>query len=550
MNKNNSNAQVNNEELISMDDLLKNDMGTAVETNKEEALDAQTDVDIEVADPKAPEKADKSKNIGIKYGAAAAVGVGVAAAGAYAVEGMNNQGASVESEGQAEEAVANDDMNSTATAEEIENIITGGMGEPAEDDNDAEEEVIEEQVSMQQAAAEEVALEGEESILEEEAVLTGEESILDEVAPAVEEIALEGEESILDEEAVLTGEESILDEVAPAVEEVALEGEESILEEEAVLTGEESILDEVAPAAEEVALDSEESILDEEIALEGEESILDEEIALEGEESILDDAIDEVSDNVNQIDDSAMLHFDLNDVTLSHAVNDHMDFSQAFAAARADVGANGVFEWRGSVYGTFYEDEWNNVSDEYKEAFNNHDWTNEFNLADDSINRIDEEPVFLASGDAEPNVIDDDLFAHLPNEIPDDNTPNVIDDASAAARESFDMSGIGHIADNGGHAIDGFALNVAPEESVVPDLVADSIDDFSGAYVLTDDPGANMIAMADDIIDVLPVDIAENVDIDVQVMNVTPADDMSVFEPMDNMLEDDVNIDSFGDMII
>ena len=467
MNKNNSNAQVNNEELISMDDLLKNDMGTAVETNKEEALDAQTDVDIEVADPKAPEKADKSKNIGIKYGAAAAVGVGVAAAGAYAVEGMNNQGASVESEGQAEEAVANDDMNSTATAEEIENIITGGMGEPAEDDNDAEEEVIEEQVSMQQAAAEEVALEGEESILDEE-------------------IALEGEESILDEE----------------------------------------------------------------IALEGEESILDEEIALEGEESILDDAIDEVSDNVNQIDDSAMLHFDLNDVTLSHAVNDHMDFSQAFAAARADVGANGVFEWRGSVYGTFYEDEWNNVSDEYKEAFNNHDWTNEFNLADDSINRIDEEPVFLASGDDEPNVIDDDLFAHLPNEIPDDNTPNVIDDASAAAHESFDMSGIGHIADNGGHAIDGFALNVVPEESVVPDLVADSIDDFSGAYVLTDDPGANMIAMADDIIDVLPVDIAENVDIDVQVMNVTPADDMSVFEPMDNMLEDDVNIDSFGDMII
>ncbi len=537
MNKNNSNAQVNNEELISMDDLLKNDMGTAVETNKEEALDAQTDVDIEVADPKAPVKADKSKNIGIKYGAAAAVGVGVAAAGAYAVEGMNNQGAAVESEGQAEEAVANDDMNSAATAEEIENIITGGMGEPAEDDNDAEEEVIEEQVSMQQAAAEEVALEGEESILDEvapaveEVALEGEESILEEVAPAAEEVALEGEESILEEEAVLTGEESILDEVAPAAEEVALEGEESILDEE-------------------IALEGEESILDEEIALEGEESILDEEIALEGEESILDDAIDEVSDNVNQIDDSAMLHFDLNDVTLSHAVNDHMDFSQAFAAARADVGANGVFEWRGSVYGTFYEDEWNNVSDEYKEAFNNHDWTNEFNLADDSINRIDEEPVFLASGDAEPNVIDDDLFAHLPNEIPDDNTPNVIDDASAAAHESFDMSGIGHIADNGGHAIDGFALNVAPEESVVPDLVADSIDDFSGAYVLTDDPGANMIAMADDIIDVLPVDIAENVDIDVQVMNVTPADDMSVFEPMDNMLEDDVNIDSFGDMII
>lgn len=43
-------------------------------------------------------------------------------------------------------------------------------------------------------------------------------------------------------------------------------------------------------------------------------------------------------------------------------VNDDVSFSEAFADARRQVGAGGVFEWRGHVYGTYYEDEWNNMS--------------------------------------------------------------------------------------------------------------------------------------------------------------------------------------------
>lgn len=40
-------------------------------------------------------------------------------------------------------------------------------------------------------------------------------------------------------------------------------------------------------------------------------------------------------------------------------VDDDMSFAQAFAAARSQVGAGGVFEWHGSYYGTYYEEEWN-----------------------------------------------------------------------------------------------------------------------------------------------------------------------------------------------
>lgn len=38
-------------------------------------------------------------------------------------------------------------------------------------------------------------------------------------------------------------------------------------------------------------------------------------------------------------------------------VNDNMSFSEAFAAARQEVGAGGVFQWHGQSYGTFYENE-------------------------------------------------------------------------------------------------------------------------------------------------------------------------------------------------
>jgi hypothetical protein len=46
----------------------------------------------------------------------------------------------------------------------------------------------------------------------------------------------------------------------------------------------------------------------------------------------------------------------------SASVDDSMTFAQAFAAARAQIGAGGVFTWHGNVYGTYYENEWKNMS--------------------------------------------------------------------------------------------------------------------------------------------------------------------------------------------
>lgn len=47
-------------------------------------------------------------------------------------------------------------------------------------------------------------------------------------------------------------------------------------------------------------------------------------------------------------------------------VNDGMSFNEAFAAARAEVGAGGCFTWHGGVYGTYYATEWDAMSAEQK----------------------------------------------------------------------------------------------------------------------------------------------------------------------------------------
>ena len=59
-------------------------------------------------------------------------------------------------------------------------------------------------------------------------------------------------------------------------------------------------------------------------------------------------------------------------VEVPSAVNDEMSFSEAFAAARAEVGPGGAFEWRGNVYSTYTAEEWENMSEEEKDDYFEH----------------------------------------------------------------------------------------------------------------------------------------------------------------------------------
>ena len=50
-------------------------------------------------------------------------------------------------------------------------------------------------------------------------------------------------------------------------------------------------------------------------------------------------------------------------------VSNNLSFADAFAAARAQVGPGGVFSWHGGVYGTYYETEWDAMSDGQRMQF-------------------------------------------------------------------------------------------------------------------------------------------------------------------------------------
>ena len=63
-------------------------------------------------------------------------------------------------------------------------------------------------------------------------------------------------------------------------------------------------------------------------------------------------------------------------------VNDSMSFNEAFAAARHEVGAGGAFVWHGTVYGTYYGNEWNAMTSEEQSQFT-HDAVDTYHDKDD-----------------------------------------------------------------------------------------------------------------------------------------------------------------------
>ena len=65
-------------------------------------------------------------------------------------------------------------------------------------------------------------------------------------------------------------------------------------------------------------------------------------------------------------------HTSDSELSVATTVDDSMSFSQAFAAARHELGAGGVFMWHGHTYGTYYANEWNAMSDDAKEQY----WAN------------------------------------------------------------------------------------------------------------------------------------------------------------------------------
>lgn len=97
---------------------------------------------------------------------------------------------------------------------------------------------------------------------------------------------------------------------------------------------------------------------------------------------------DEMADNADGSDSSSSIdlsiHVTGHDMAIAWNVNDDMSFGQAFAAARREVGAGGVFEWHGHAYGTYYKEEWDAMSEAEKHQY--------FANVDHTVSHMDENP--------------------------------------------------------------------------------------------------------------------------------------------------------------
>ena len=78
------------------------------------------------------------------------------------------------------------------------------------------------------------------------------------------------------------------------------------------------------------------------------------------------------SDNTNNTTDNGMAALTDGEVSMATCVDDNMTFGQAFAAARAEVGPGGVFEWHDQLYGTYYASEWDAMTPQQQAEFNDH----------------------------------------------------------------------------------------------------------------------------------------------------------------------------------
>lgn len=83
---------------------------------------------------------------------------------------------------------------------------------------------------------------------------------------------------------------------------------------------------------------------------------------------VAENVVEKVNEDVVPEEDAAAEELTPANVPVAN-VSDDMSFGGAFAAARAEVGAGGVFMWHGNLYNTYVAEEWDAMSQEERAEF-------------------------------------------------------------------------------------------------------------------------------------------------------------------------------------
>jgi hypothetical protein len=189
------------------------------------------------------------------------------------------------------------------------------------------------------------------------------------------------------------------------------------------------------------------------------------------------------------------------EVQVAAGVNDDMSFGEAFAAARQEVGPGGVFEWHGQIYGTYYADEWNNMSAEERAEYENHFSWNHIDASESDVTTHQTSASYTSGGsaasetasvehhtpDPTPSNDDDIEVVHVDPTHPDGQTTPVVEVDPTPSTVPGDDSGVEvlgvyHDDSNGANLahleIDGHnAVMVDVDGDMVFDAMAEDLND-------------------------------------------------------------------------
>ena len=207
------------------------------------------------------------------------------------------------------------------------------------------------------------------------------------------------------------------------------------------------------------------------------------------------------------------------------AANDDLSFKEAFEAARAELGPGGVFHWHGGIYGTYYADEWNAMTDEEKAQFAQSVQQSTTDTDDDNANQLAEATVVeeedntnelsYTAADAEEEVVsvkvveekEETAFAETAKD--DDDDVRIIGygdvdlaDGSSVTVEELEINGQRvAVIDVDKDGVGDFAMsdlnhNNRPDEGEVIDLHTGDVIGFDDNQTTADD--------VDSVIDIMP----------------------------------------------
>ncbi len=170
------------------------------------------------------------------------------------------------------------------------------------------------------------------------------------------------------------------------------------------------------------------------------------------------------------------------------SVYDEMSFGDAFSTARADVGAGGVFEWKGNLYNTYTEEEWDAFTAEDQGQYV------------DAITPIVQEQNNVVIASAEPTVIEADP-------VVEESTEETIEEAEEVAEiESEDELDLNDL----------LATPVIKGKDLDHDNVIDAI-----AIDKNNDGYADVVAIdlnADGYADIVGENLDDDIDLDVIII--------------------------------